>query len=248
MAVVLVLTGLTLSSRAQRAERVAFARESAVTNPASFLESKAERDQRMKWWRAARFGMFIHWGLYAVPAGEYKGQRSTRIGEWIMEWANIPRADYEKFRPIQSSEAQCRRLGGPREGGRHEIHRHHVKAPRRFFHVAKGRSVNNITSIDALSSRSDRSVGANEETGLKIFYYSILDWHYPSHVDAPGKGSHRREIARPKCGRVVGHVKYRKAQLRELITKYDPAVLWFDGEWQDCGLEETARPLQIRSV
>ena len=65
----------------------------------SGVETKAERDARMKWWREARFGMFIHWGLYAVPAGEYNGQRSTRIGEWIMEWANIPRADYEKFAP-----------------------------------------------------------------------------------------------------------------------------------------------------
>src|ERR1041384_2459443 len=54
---------------------------------------------RMKWGREARFGMFIHWGLYAVPAGEYKGQRSTRIGEWIQDWANIPRAEYEKFLP-----------------------------------------------------------------------------------------------------------------------------------------------------
>jgi len=62
-------------------------------------ETKTARNLRMKWWREARFGMFIHWGLYAVPAGEYKGQRSTRIGEWIMEWANIPRADYEKFAP-----------------------------------------------------------------------------------------------------------------------------------------------------
>src|SRR6059036_1451507 len=60
-------------------------------------ETKVEHDQRMRWWREARFGMFIHWGLYAVPAGEYNGKRSDRIGEWIMEWANIPRADYEKF-------------------------------------------------------------------------------------------------------------------------------------------------------
>src|SRR3989442_8746378 len=60
---------------------------------AKLAETKQERDARMKWWREARFGMFIHWGLYAVPAGEYKSQRPTRIGEWIMEWANIPRAD-----------------------------------------------------------------------------------------------------------------------------------------------------------
>src|SRR5688572_14547839 len=77
------------------------AREEGAAKPirASAPESTAERDQRMKWWREARFGMFIHWGLYAVPAGEYKGQRSKRIGEWIMEWANIPRAEYEKFAP-----------------------------------------------------------------------------------------------------------------------------------------------------
>ena len=62
-------------------------------------ETPAERDQRMRWWREARFGMFIHWGLYAVPAGEYQGKREKDIGEWIMSWANIPRAEYEKFAP-----------------------------------------------------------------------------------------------------------------------------------------------------
>src|SRR5262245_15731746 len=63
----------------------------------STLETSAERDQRMEWWREARFGMFIHWGIYSVPAGEYNGKRSKNVGEWIMEWANIPRLDYEKF-------------------------------------------------------------------------------------------------------------------------------------------------------
>src|SRR4051812_22648655 len=58
-----------------------------------------DRDRRIKWWREARFGMFIHWGLYAVPAGEYKGKRAKDIGEWIMSWANIPRREYEQFAP-----------------------------------------------------------------------------------------------------------------------------------------------------
>src|SRR5690349_12508313 len=57
-------------------------------------ETKADHDQRMKWWREARFGMFIHWGLYAVPAGEYRGLRTNHVGEWIMDWANIPRVEY----------------------------------------------------------------------------------------------------------------------------------------------------------
>jgi alpha-L-fucosidase len=52
---------------------------------------------RMEWWREARFGMFIHWGVYAVPAGTYKGQKIGRIGEWIMNRGKIPVAEYQKF-------------------------------------------------------------------------------------------------------------------------------------------------------
>ena len=54
-------------------------------------------DERMKWWREARFGMFIHWGVYAVPAGVYKGQKINRIGEWIMNRGKIPVAEYKMF-------------------------------------------------------------------------------------------------------------------------------------------------------
>ena len=53
-------------------------------------ESAAQKDARMAWWRDARFGMFIHWGLYAVPAGTWKGERVTGLGEWIMERAQDP--------------------------------------------------------------------------------------------------------------------------------------------------------------
>ncbi len=51
-------------------------------------------DARMKWWREARFGMFIHWGVYSVPAGVYKGDQSKHIGEWLMRDYNIPVAEY----------------------------------------------------------------------------------------------------------------------------------------------------------
>ena len=49
----------------------------------------------MQWWRDARFGMFIHWGIYAVPAGEYKGDKNH--AEWIMNTAKIPIPEYEKY-------------------------------------------------------------------------------------------------------------------------------------------------------
>jgi alpha-L-fucosidase len=64
-------------------------------------------------------------------------------------------------------------------------------------------------------------------------YYSIMDWHHPSqYVDAPGKhqdAGHRLTVMRE--GHKREYVDYMKAQLRELIANYDPAVLWFDGEW-----------------
>ena len=57
-------------------------------------ETQENKNARMQWWEDARFGMFIHWGLYAVPAGEYRGQQIQGIGEWIMHRANIPRDEY----------------------------------------------------------------------------------------------------------------------------------------------------------
>ncbi|HSP41442.1 MAG TPA: alpha-L-fucosidase, partial [Luteolibacter sp.] len=55
------------------------------------------RADRTQWFHDARFGMFIHWGLYAVPAGEWQGKEIGGIGEWIMKNGKIPVADYKKF-------------------------------------------------------------------------------------------------------------------------------------------------------
>ncbi len=60
-------------------------------------ETQEQRDARMKWWREAKFGMFIHWGVYSVPAGTYKGKQIGGIGEWIMNSAKIPVAEYREF-------------------------------------------------------------------------------------------------------------------------------------------------------
>jgi alpha-L-fucosidase len=60
-------------------------------------ETPAQRDARMNWWREARFGMFIHWGVYSVPAGAYNGVEYERIGEWIMNTAEIPVARYREY-------------------------------------------------------------------------------------------------------------------------------------------------------
>src|SRR5262245_28456711 len=72
-----------------------FAAGASARQPAP--ETQAQRDARMAWWREARFGMFIHWGIYAQLAGEWKGRQQETLGEWIMDEFKIPIPEYEKL-------------------------------------------------------------------------------------------------------------------------------------------------------
>ncbi|HEX9046899.1 MAG TPA: alpha-L-fucosidase [Verrucomicrobiae bacterium] len=69
----------------------------AQTNRTDKVETKAQRDARMAWWRDAKFGLFIHWGVYSVPAGYYHDKPVAGIGEWIMNRGKIPMAEYQQF-------------------------------------------------------------------------------------------------------------------------------------------------------
>ena len=217
--------------------------------------ASTDRDSRMAWWRDARFGMFIHWGLYAVPAGDYKGTRSKEIGEWIMSWANIPRAEYEtfapRFNPVKFDAAQWVRIA--KDAGMKYIvitSKHHDG-----FSMYDS-AVSTYDIVDATPYKKDPMRALADESrrqGLKFaFYYSIMDWHHPSqYVDEPGK--HRdagHGQTKMREGRKDEYVKYMKAQLRELIANYDPAVLWFDGEWVNWWTEEDGQDLYkyVRSL
>jgi alpha-L-fucosidase len=211
-------------------------------------ETQAQRDARMAWWRDARFGMFIHWGLYAVPAGDYKGQRSKDIGEWIMSWANIPRAEYEKFAPQFDPEKfdAAGWVATAKAAGMKYIvitSKHHEGF------AMYDSAVSDYTIVKRTPWRKDPMAALAAEAkkaGLKFcFYYSIMDWHHPSqYVDAPGKdrtaGNNKTQIIPEQK---AAYITYMKAQLKELITKYDPAVLWFDGEWMDWWTEADGQDL-----
>ena len=214
-----------------------------------------DHEKRMQWWREARFGMFIHWGLYAVPAGEYKGQRSKEIGEWIMSWANIPRAEYEQFAsrfdPVKFDAAEWVRIA--KDAGMKYIvitSKHHDG----FAMFDSGVSTYDI--VDSTPYRSDPLRALSDEArkqGLKFaVYYSIMDWHHPSqYVKAAGKdetaGDRNTEMHE---GQKPVYVAYMKAQLKEIVTKYDPAVLWFDGEWVNWWTEPDGKDLYqyVRSL
>jgi alpha-L-fucosidase len=211
-------------------------------------ETKEARDTRMKWWREARFGMFIHWGLYAVPAGEYNGKRSDRIGEWIMDWANIPRVEYEKFatqfNPVKFSAVDFVRIA--KDAGMKYIV---ITSKHHDGFAMYGSRVSKYNVVDATPYHQDpiKALAAEaKKQGLKFcFYYSILDWHHAAaYVDAPGKDpTAGNGTTRMKPGGKEEYVKYMKEQLRELITTYNPGVLWFDGEWQDWWTEEDGQDL-----
>jgi alpha-L-fucosidase len=206
--------------------------------PQEVREKPDERDARMAWWREARFGMFIHWGLYAVPAGEYKGQRSARIGEWIMDWANIPRAEYEtfadEFNPVKYDPAEWVRLAKA-AGMKYIV----ITSKHHDGFALFDSKVSDYDVVDRTPYQKDLLQPLAEEArrqGLKFaVYYSIMDWHHPSqYVKAEGKdptaGHHKNEIHPDQKD---GYVEYMKGQLRQILTDLEPAVLWFDGEWVD---------------
>ena len=197
-----------------------------------FQESKAERDARMKWWREAKFGMFIHWGLYAVPAGVWKGKNIPGNGEWIMDRANIPVKEYEQlakqFNPVKYNPAKWVQIA-KNAGMRYIV----ITSKHHDGFCLFDSKVTNYDVVDATPYGKDLLKPLAEECrkqGLKFcVYYSIMDWHHPAQM-AGSKKRYSPTKIRPGHTKAE-YINYMKAQLKELIENYDPAVLWFDGEW-----------------
>jgi alpha-L-fucosidase len=196
-------------------------------------ESAAARDARMAWWRDAQFGMFIHWGAYAVPAGTYRDTRVSGIGEWIMSRGKIPIPEYEgfvrAFNPVKYDAEEWVRIA--KDAGMKYIiitSKHHDG-----FAIFDSK-ISQYDIVDAAPYGRDALKALAEaarRNGMKFgVYYSIMDWHHPdSHAPNPPEYN-SRTWRNPNFRRYVE--TYMKPQLTELITQY-PAieVLWFDGEW-----------------
>ena len=196
-------------------------------------ESASEKDARMAWWRDARFGMFIHWGAYAVPAGTYHGQRVGGIGEWIMSRGQIPIPEYEQFvrqfNPTKFDPDEWVRIA--KDAGMRYIiitSKHHDG-----FAIFNSK-VSSYDIVDATPYKRDALKALAEAAhrqGLKFgVYYSIMDWHHPDAQGPNAPDYNSRTWSNPNFDRYVE--SYMKPQLVELLTQY-PAVdvLWFDGEW-----------------
>ena len=198
----------------------------------SISETKEQHDQRMGWFREARFGMFIHWGLYAVPAGEWNGKPADGIGEWIMNNAHIPVAEYEKladrFNPVKFNATNWVRAA-KKAGIRYIVitSKHHDG-----FSMFDSR-VSDYTIVKSTPFQRDpmkELAAACKEAGLRFcFYHSIMDWHHPD-AQRIGYPNYNNAPSNPYFPRYVQY--YLKPQLKELLTNYGPlGILWFDGEW-----------------
>jgi len=210
------------------------------------------RDQRMQWWREARFGMFIHWGVYAVPAGIHKGQKINRIGEWIMNRGKIPVAEYreyaKQFNPVKYDADLWVKIA--KDAGMKYIV---ITSKHHDGFALFGSKASTWNMVDATPYGKDLLkplAEACKKHGIKLgFYYSqAQDWNNPG-------GAAARKVAtegwlNPDSAKIDAYTKEHNGhwdpaqttasmseyidrvavpQVKELLTHYgEVAVLWWD--------------------
>lgn len=218
-------------------------------------ESQNERNARMQWWRDAAFGMFVHWGPYAVPAGKYQGKVYAQPGEWLQAWANIPRNEYEMY-ALQFTASKYDPTEWVRAAKQAGMKYLVVTSKHHDGFCIFDSTVTDFDMVDRSPYGKDALAPLAAECkrqGISFgIYYSILDWHHPSQFPNPaGKdatnGHNKTKLVE---GQKEAYVAYMKVQLAELIQRYDPEVLWFDGAWTDWWTEPDGKDLYnyIRSI
>jgi alpha-L-fucosidase len=180
---------------------------------ASSDPGEADRIRRMKWWHEARFGMFIHWGLYSV-LGRH---------EWAMEEEGIPVAEYEqlakRFQPAPNAARAWAKL---------------AKAAGQKYMVMTSKHHEGFCNFDTKFTNYcapkqgpgrdlvHEYIEAARAEGLRFgFYYSLMDWHHPDGARCATDPEARKRF-----------VEYTHGLVRELMTNYGKVdVLWYDVDW-----------------
>lgn len=186
------------------------------------------RDPRLKWFDDAKYGLFINWGLYSIPAGEWKGKKYPNIGEWIMHDARIPVKEYEQlaaeFNPTRFNADEWVRLAVD-AGMKYLVFdcKHHDG-----FALYRS-SVSKYNCHDATPWKRDPMMELREACdrhGIKLcFYYSqATDWHEPN-------GANNNWDFPPNDQKDFDQYLRDKSlpQIKELLTQYGPiGLIWFD--------------------
>ena len=187
---------------------------SAQTN---YQPSRSNLEAR-RWFQDAKFGMFIHWGVYSVPGGEYKGQTAPRIAEWIMNDLKIPISEYEQFarefNPIEFDPAEWVRAA--KNAGMRYItitSKHHDGFAMWDSQVSTWDIMDSTPyKRDILKMLADEC----QKQNIKLFFYhSHLDWHHPDYYP---RGRTGHDAGRPEGGDFNRYLDYMDAQLAELLS------------------------------
>ena len=213
--------------------------------PDFWNETAEMRDARMGWFREARFGMFIHWGLYSAAAGEWNGKPVGNIGEWIMNNAKIPEAEYRgllaKFNPVKYDAKEWVRIA--KDAGMKYI----VITTKHHDGFCLWDSA--LTEWDVMATPYGKDLlkplaEACAEAGIVFCtYHSIMDWTHPNY-----EGSSYGTVRKPDMDLFT---TYLKSQLSELVSNYGPlGIMWFDGEWEGTWTHERGKDLYqyVRSL
>ncbi|MBM3991165.1 MAG: hypothetical protein FJ298_09170 [Planctomycetes bacterium] len=207
------------------------------SEPAAILAQwSADRDARMAWWREARFGMFVHFGLYSPAGGEWDGKvYPQHYAEWIQHWAGVPCAEYARqmkprFQPAPGFAEQWAVLAAD-AGMRYAVmtSKHHDGFT--LFNSKQPYSLANDVAGGTNISPQGRDVArefadAMRAHGLRPgFYYSLLDWQHPDAYEMALP-------AYPKSPRTRDHAQYKaymRGHVEELLSNYgELATIWFD--------------------
>ena len=187
----------------------------------------ANQDPRLDWWRQAKFGMFIHWGIYSIPAGVWNGEHIPGIGEWIMLRAEIPIKEYEQlaleFNPAQYDAEQIVQLA--KAAGQKYIvftSKHHDG----FCMYGTAQTPYNIVSATAYGKDTLKELAeACEREGIKLglYYSQTQDWHHPNGYGNTWDYDESEQDFNDYIETFV------KPQVAEILSNYGPiAIVWFD--------------------
>ncbi|MEY4833553.1 MAG: hypothetical protein RL527_1766 [Planctomycetota bacterium] len=196
----------------------------------------SDRDARMAWWRDARFGMFIHWGLYSPAGGFWDGKRyEQHYAEWIQHWAAVPCAEYARqmkprfvpdagFADRWADLAQAAGMSYAVMTSKHHdgFTLFNSKQPYSLANPIAGGTNISPEGRDCAREFAD----AMRARGLRAgFYYSLLDWQHPDAYEMALPGY-------PKDGHARDHERYKaymRGHVEELLSNYGPlSTIWFD--------------------
>ena len=199
------------------------------------IKTEAESLNRMQWWKDAKYGMFIHWGLYSELAGEYKGEITPTIAEWIQNTLKIPLSEYKKimkeFYPVKF-DADFWASIAKAAGMKYVIltSKHHDGFALFDSKVSDYDIMNTPYNKDIVKQLKE----ACKKQGLKfgLYYSHVIDWEHPHAYTGEGKFKNRMnslDYDPNKMDRSKFLKEKSYPQLREILTNYGKIdVIWFD--------------------